>query len=92
MGAFQPLRYQTARDLAQELMQAFTSGEADQVFQGLSRREAMDEAERIARDRAVESGADRATLALVDIEDLPLAYMPGGELRVRARVVGEIAA
>jgi N-methylhydantoinase A/oxoprolinase/acetone carboxylase beta subunit len=71
---------------------AQVSGEADQVFQGLSRREAMDEAERIARDRAVESGADRATLALVDIEDLPLAYMPGGALRVRARVVGEIAA
>jgi N-methylhydantoinase A/oxoprolinase/acetone carboxylase beta subunit len=71
---------------------AQVSGEADQVFQGLSRLAAMAEAERIARDRAVESGADRATLALVDIEDLPLAYLPGGALRVRARVVGEIAA
>ena len=71
---------------------AQVSGEADQVFQGLSRAEAMAQAERIARDRAVESGADRATLVLVDIEDLPLAYLPGGALRVRARVVGEIAA
>ncbi len=71
---------------------AQVSGEADQVFQGLSRGEAMAEAERIARDRAVESGAERDSLALVDIEDLPLAYMPGGALRVRARVVGEIAA
>ena len=71
---------------------AQVSGEADQVFQGISRAEAMAQAERIARDRAVESGADRATLALVDIEDLPLAYLPGGALRVRARVVGEIAA
>ncbi len=71
---------------------AQVSGEADQVFQGLSRTEAMAEAERIARDRAIDSGADRATLALVDIEDLPLAYLPGGALRVRARVVGEIAA
>ena len=35
---------------------------------------------------------DDATLALVDIEDLPIAYLPGGALRVRARVVGEIAA
>ncbi len=32
IGAFQALRYQTARELAQELMEAFTSGEADQVF------------------------------------------------------------
>lgn len=71
---------------------AQVSGEADQVFQGMTRAEAMLEAERIARDRAVESGADAATLSLVDIEDLPIAYLPGGALRVRARVVGEIAA
>lgn len=71
---------------------AQVSGEADQVFQGLSRAEAMVEAERIARTRAVEAGADDATLSLVDIEDLPIAYLPGGALRVRARVVGEIAA
>jgi F-type H+-transporting ATPase subunit gamma len=32
VGAFQALRYQTARELAGELMEAFTSGEADQVF------------------------------------------------------------
>jgi N-methylhydantoinase A/oxoprolinase/acetone carboxylase beta subunit len=71
---------------------AQVSGEADQVFQGLSRHEALAEAERIARGRAIEAGADAATLALVDVEDLPLAYLPGGALRVRARVVGEIAA
>ncbi|MGG5808318.1 hydantoinase/oxoprolinase N-terminal domain-containing protein [Falsiroseomonas sp. CW058] len=71
---------------------AQVSGEADQVFQGMTRAEAMAEAERIARGRAVEAGADGATLALVDIEDLPIAYLPGGALRVRARVVGEIAA
>jgi N-methylhydantoinase A/oxoprolinase/acetone carboxylase beta subunit len=71
---------------------AQVSGEADQVFQGLSRADAMEEAERIARERAAEAGADATTLSLVDIEDLPLAYLPGGALRVRARVVGEIAA
>jgi N-methylhydantoinase A/oxoprolinase/acetone carboxylase beta subunit len=71
---------------------AQVSGEADQVFQGMTRADAMAEAERMARRRAVEAGADGATLALVDIEDLPIAYLPGGALRVRARVVGEIAA
>ncbi|MCC7281939.1 MAG: hydantoinase/oxoprolinase family protein [Acetobacteraceae bacterium] len=71
---------------------AQVSGEADQVFHGMTRSEAMSEAERIARSRAVEAGADAATLTLVDIEDLPLAYLPGGALRVRARMVGEIAA
>ena len=70
---------------------AQVSGESDQVFHGISRADAMAEAERIARARAVEAGADAASLALVDIEDLPLAYMPGGALRVRARVVGDVA-
>ena len=37
------------------------------------------------------AGADPATLALVEVEDLPLAYLPGNSLRVRVRVVGEIA-
>jgi F-type H+-transporting ATPase subunit gamma len=32
VGVFQALRYQTARELAQELIAAFTSGEAEQVF------------------------------------------------------------
>jgi F-type H+-transporting ATPase subunit gamma len=32
VGVFQALRYETARELARELMEAFTSGEADQVF------------------------------------------------------------
>ena len=36
--------------------------------------------------------AAAARLTLVDIEDRPIAHLPGGALRVRARVVGEIAA
>jgi N-methylhydantoinase A/oxoprolinase/acetone carboxylase beta subunit len=70
---------------------AQVSGEADQVFQGLTRAEALQEAERIARARAAEAGAEPDSLVLVDVEDLPIAYLPGGALRVRARVVGEIA-
>lgn len=70
---------------------AQVSGETDQVFSGLSRNEAIDEAIRIARSRAVAAGADADTLKTVEIEDMPLAYLPGGALRVRARVAGEIA-
>lgn len=71
---------------------AQVSGELDGVYQGLSREVAMAEAERSARARAVESGADPAGLELVDVEDLPVAYLPGGAIRVRARVVGPVAA
>src|SRR3546814_10878405 len=62
-----------------------------QVFNGLTRYQALTEARRLAEERAVHGGADAATLKLVEIEDLPIAYLPGNALRVRARVVGDIA-
>jgi hypothetical protein len=48
-------------------------------------------AEAQARDRAVAAGADRASLQTVDVEDMPLAYLPGNALRIRVRVAGEMA-
>jgi len=71
---------------------AQVSGEADQIFQNLSREEAIAEARRLAEERAVAAGADPATLEIVEIEDLPLAYLPGNSLRTRVRVVGDIRA
>ncbi len=71
---------------------AQVSGEADQIFQDLSREAAIAEARRLAEDKAVLGGADRRTLQVVEVEDLPIAYLPGNSLRVRVRVVGEIGA
>ena len=69
---------------------AQVSGEVDQVFRDMSRESMLGEAEAIARDRAVRAGALAGTLTLVDLEDLPLAYLPGNAVRVRARAVGDI--
>ncbi len=68
------------------------SGETDQIYRGLGRDEAIRAAEAQANERAVAAGADRATLTTVDVEDLPLAYLPGNALRIRVRVVGEMRA
>jgi N-methylhydantoinase A/oxoprolinase/acetone carboxylase beta subunit len=70
---------------------AQVSGEVDQIFQDLPRDEAITRARRSAEDKAVAAGADRTTLSVVEVEDLPLAYLPGNSLRTRVRVVGEIA-
>jgi N-methylhydantoinase A/oxoprolinase/acetone carboxylase beta subunit len=67
------------------------SGETDQIYRDLSREDAIAAAEAQARERAVTAGADRANLQTVDVEDMPLAYLPGNALRVRVRVVGEMA-
>ena len=69
---------------------AQVSGEVDQIFQSLPREEAIARARAIAEERAVTAGAARDSLRVVEVEDLPLAYLPGNSLRVRVRVVGEI--
>ena len=61
---------------------AQVSGETDQVYRDLSRDEAIAAAEAQARERAIVAGAERGTLQTVDVEDIPLAYLPGNALRV----------
>ena len=70
---------------------AQVSGEVDQVFSGMSRDEALSRAETEAQDAAVASGAQRDSLKTLEIEDIPIAYLPGGARRVRVRVIGDIA-
>jgi N-methylhydantoinase A/oxoprolinase/acetone carboxylase beta subunit len=70
---------------------AQVSGEADQVFRDLTREDAIAAARAIAEDRAVQAGAARDSLKTVDVEDMPIAYLPGNALRVRVRVAGAIA-
>lgn len=70
---------------------AQVSGEADQVFRELSRDDAIAAARGIAEDRAVQAGAARVSLKTIDVEDMPIAYLPGNALRVRVRVAGAIA-
>jgi N-methylhydantoinase A/oxoprolinase/acetone carboxylase beta subunit len=70
---------------------AQVSGEVDQVFRDMSRNEAIARARTLAADRAVAAGAERATLETVESEDIPIAYLPGNSMRVRVRVVGDVA-
>jgi N-methylhydantoinase A/oxoprolinase/acetone carboxylase beta subunit len=70
---------------------AQVSGEMDQVFSGIGREEAIGRATALAREKAVSGGASVESLRVVEVEDLPLAYLPGDALRVRVRVVGDAA-
>jgi N-methylhydantoinase A/oxoprolinase/acetone carboxylase beta subunit len=66
------------------------SGETDQVYREMTREAAIAAAEAQAIERAVAAGAERASLQTVDVEDMPLAYLPGNALRVRVRVAGQM--
>jgi N-methylhydantoinase A/oxoprolinase/acetone carboxylase beta subunit len=69
---------------------AQVSGEVDHVFRDMDRDELLRRAEAMARERAVKAGAEPGSLKVVDVEDLPLAYLPGRAVRARVRVVGDI--
>ena len=70
---------------------AQVSGESDRVYRDVPRDEAIATATMAARSDAIAAGADPDTLEIVEVEDLPLAYLPGNSRRVRAKVLGDIA-
>lgn len=69
---------------------AQASGEVDQIFSNLTREQAIDAARSEAEARAAAAGATPGTVKLVEMEDIPLSYLPGDARRVRVRVVGDI--
>lgn len=55
-----------------------------------TREKARKEAEQVARERAVKEGADEQTLKVIDVMDVPLAYLPGNAVRYYLKVVGDL--
>jgi N-methylhydantoinase A/oxoprolinase/acetone carboxylase beta subunit len=81
--------YAVANAVGAAIAQA--SGEVDRVFSGVTREAALAMAQHEAEHRAVEAGAAASGLRLVELEDIPLSYLPGDARRVRVRVIGDIA-
>ena len=72
---------------------AQVGGETDRVFSlaEMSRDEALSEAKTEATDRAVSAGARADTVEIVDVEEVPLAYLPGNATRIMVKAVGDLA-
>ncbi|WP_428536080.1 hydantoinase/oxoprolinase N-terminal domain-containing protein [Rhodopila sp.] len=71
---------------------AQVGGETDRVFSlmGMTRAEALDEAKREATDRALAAGADPTSIEIVDVEEVPLAYLPSSAARIRVKAIGDL--
>lgn len=69
---------------------AQVGGEVDRVFaiEPGHRDAVVDEARQEAVDRAVVAGADPATVAIVDFDEVPIPYLPGNATRIRCKAVG----
>ena len=72
---------------------AQVGGEVDRIYSldDLGRRQALDSARSEAVSRAVVAGADPATVGVVDIEEVPLPYLPSNAVRIRMKAVGDLA-
>jgi N-methylhydantoinase A/oxoprolinase/acetone carboxylase beta subunit len=68
------------------------SGSVDRIynFEKTGREAALEDARSLATTRALEAGADPGSITIVDLDDLPLQYLPGGSTRVVCRAVGEL--
>ncbi|SHM90358.1 N-methylhydantoinase A/oxoprolinase/acetone carboxylase, beta subunit [Caldanaerovirga acetigignens] len=72
---------------------AQVSGEIDSIFSlsEISREEALKIAKERAKDEAIKAGADPSTVEIVQVEDIPLAYLPGNAVRIRVKAAGKLS-
>jgi N-methylhydantoinase A/oxoprolinase/acetone carboxylase beta subunit len=72
---------------------AQVGGETDRVFAlaEMGREEALAQARQEATDKAVAAGAEEETVTIVDVEEVPLAYLPSNAVRIRVKAVGDLA-
>lgn len=67
-------------------------GEVDRIYTGdeLTREAILHNAREEAREKAIIAGADPDTVEIVEIDELPIAYLPGNAVRVRVKAVGDL--
>jgi N-methylhydantoinase A/oxoprolinase/acetone carboxylase beta subunit len=72
---------------------AQVGGETDRIFslEKMGREDALAQAREEAIQKAVSAGADPATVQIVDVEEVPLAYLPSNATRIRMKAVGDLA-
>jgi N-methylhydantoinase A/oxoprolinase/acetone carboxylase beta subunit len=71
---------------------AAVSGQVDRIFHlgGGGRNAVLDEARDEARERAIAAGADPGTVQIVELEEIPLAYLNSPAVRVRVKAAGTL--
>ena len=85
-----PENYGVANAVGSAISQV--SGQIERVFSldKLGRAETLEVAKKLATEEAVRAGADPDSIEIVEVEDVPLAYLPGNATRVRVKAVGDL--
>jgi len=87
-----PDNYSVANAVGAAIAQV--GGEVDSVFsyENEGRDAVLAAAKQMACDRAVAAGAERSGIRIVDITEVPMAYLPGKSVHVRVKAVGDLCA
>lgn len=72
---------------------AQAGGQVERVYslEAIGREEAIADCSAAAVARAVSAGADPSTIEVVEIDEVPLTYVPSNATRVRVKAVGDLA-
>jgi len=86
-----PEHYPVANAIGAAIAQV--GGETDRVFSldRMSRDEALAQAKEEATQKALAAGAEEKTIEVVEVEEVPLTYLPSNAVRIRAKAVGDLA-
>ncbi len=73
---------------------AQVSGDIDKMFSmaGRKRELVLEEAANEAKQKAIDAGADPTTVELIDLEELPMAYVTSEFVRIKAKAAGAMKA
>ena len=85
-----PAYFGTANAIGSAISKVSGTYEALINYDELPRDQAIEKAKNEAIEMAVNAGAIRETVEIIEVEDVPLAYYPGNTCRVKVKAAGEL--
>ncbi|MBD1147890.1 alcohol dehydrogenase catalytic domain-containing protein [Pelagibacterales bacterium SAG-MED31] len=85
-----PEHSDVANAIGASLAQA--GGEIDKIYSysEMGRDQSIENAKKDAIERALQAGAIKDSINIIELEEIPLSYLPSGSVRIHAKAVGDI--
>lgn len=85
-----PEHSDVANAIGASLAQA--GGEIDKIYSysEMGREQSIENAKKDAIERALQAGAIKESINIIELEEIPLSYLPSGSVRIHAKAVGDI--
>jgi N-methylhydantoinase A/oxoprolinase/acetone carboxylase beta subunit len=90
LAVHRPAHFAVANAIGAAIAQV--GGEVDRIFAlgAQTREQVLEHAKAEAVDRAVAAGAKPQDTRIVEVDEVPISYLPGNAVRIRVKAVGEL--